>query len=85
MGAILLYGSLAETLKHECSEGGNINWPVVMRFHSIGLSQETEVNSWSVLSTMKLIKYLGCHSFPHVSLAVILWDRYGAYLITLIF
>lgn len=33
MGAILLYGSLAETLKHKCSEGENINWSGVMRFH----------------------------------------------------
>lgn len=33
MGAILLYGSLAETLKHECSEGENINRSIVMRFH----------------------------------------------------
>ena len=32
MQAILLYGSLAETLKHECSEGENINWSVVMKF-----------------------------------------------------
>lgn len=33
MGAILLYGSLAETLKHKCSEGEHINWSAVMRFH----------------------------------------------------
>lgn len=32
MEAILLYGSLAETLKHECSEGENINWSAVMKF-----------------------------------------------------
>lgn len=32
MEAILLYGSLAETLKHECSEGENINWSAVIKF-----------------------------------------------------
>lgn len=35
MGAILLYGSVAETLKHECSEGENINCSVVMKFYCI--------------------------------------------------
>lgn len=48
MGAILLYGSLAETLKHKCSEGEHINWSAVMRLHC----------TWSVQtvvsSTMKL-------------------------------
>lgn len=35
-----LYGSLAETLKHECSEGETINWSVVMKSPSIWFSQE---------------------------------------------
>lgn len=35
MGTILLYGSLAESLKQECSEGENINWSAIMKFHCI--------------------------------------------------
>lgn len=40
MGTILLYGSLAESLKQECSEGENINWSAIMKFHCIWFSQE---------------------------------------------
>lgn len=54
MGVILLYGSLAKTLKHKCSEGEHINWSAVMRFHCTGLSWEMEVDLWSVSSTTKL-------------------------------
>lgn len=52
---ILLYGSSAETfIKPECSEGGNISWPVVMKLHCFWVSQEMRGNLWSVLSTVKL-------------------------------